>query len=121
MVAKIQPANIREGQPVTLTCSAKGNPDPSFTWFKNDTEIVYSGAQTWQIASINDSQSGEYHCVAENKHGKLPSKRLTINVKCKYFLCFYSNSFNLVCFCFSVVSTPVSLLYTAETKIFVKM
>ncbi|TMS10382.1 B-cell receptor CD22 [Larimichthys crocea] len=81
MVAKIQPANIREGQPVTLTCSAKGNPDPSFTWFKNDTEIVYSGAQTWQIASINDSQSGEYHCVAENKHGKLPSKRLTINVK----------------------------------------
>ncbi|TKS82410.1 B-cell receptor CD22 B-lymphocyte cell adhesion molecule [Collichthys lucidus] len=80
MVAKIQPVNIREGQSVTLTCSAKGRPDPSFTWFKNDVEI-YSGAQTWRIRSINDSQSGKYKCVAENKHGKLTSNQFTIDVK----------------------------------------
>ncbi|XP_060905393.1 B-cell receptor CD22 [Labrus mixtus] len=69
---------VREGQSVTLTCSAKGHPDPTFTWFKNEQK--HPGAE-WKSSSIRASESGEYHCVAENKHGKPKSHPVWIDVQ----------------------------------------
>ncbi|KAM3614815.1 uncharacterized protein V6R79_019286 [Siganus canaliculatus] len=70
--------DIQEGQSVTFNCSANGRPEPNITWFFNNDH-----KQSWsnQIESIQRSQSGEYHCVAQNKHGSLKSSKTTVNVQ----------------------------------------
>lgn len=71
---------------MALTCSAKGNPEPTFNWFKNEERIL-SEAQ-WNITSIADSQSGNYSCETRNKHGTSKSQLVVIDVLCESFLCF---------------------------------
>lgn len=92
-LAKISSDTIKEGESVTLTCSAKGRPQPSFTWFDTMNNQKSSGAE-WNIPSIMDSQSGEYYCEAHNKYGPKKSTPVSINVTCEYFL------FHLVCLSF---------------------
>ncbi|XP_044064256.1 B-cell receptor CD22 [Siniperca chuatsi] len=78
-LAKKSPENITVRQFVTLTCSAKGSPHPNFTWFKDNQKQHYSAAE-WNFTSIEDSQSGEYHCEAQNKHGTVKSNPVIIDV-----------------------------------------
>ncbi|XP_068592285.1 B-cell receptor CD22-like [Cebidichthys violaceus] len=78
--AKISPEIVIEKQPVTLTCSAKGRPEPNFTWFYNKKKVIGTGA-VWTIPSIKDSQNGEYQCEAKNKQGTIKSNTLNIRVK----------------------------------------
>uniref|UniRef100_A0A665UVQ1 Ig-like domain-containing protein n=1 Tax=Echeneis naucrates TaxID=173247 RepID=A0A665UVQ1_ECHNA len=73
--------NSSQGESVTLTCSAKGNPEPQISWFKGETQL--SSEAKWTITSINDSQSGEYYCKAENTHGIVRSEPVFINVTCE--------------------------------------
>lgn len=84
-LANISSAIIQEGEMVTLICSAKGHPDPTFTWFKNK-EQMQSYAR-WTIWSIRDEHSGNYSCQARNKHGAAESHPVVINVTCMSFLC----------------------------------
>ncbi|XP_049439893.1 B-cell receptor CD22 [Epinephelus fuscoguttatus] len=71
---------VVENKTVTLTCSAKGRPDPTFIWFKNEQKEMTTGA-VLEIPSIKESQGGEYHCEAQNTHGKQKSKPVNINVE----------------------------------------
>ncbi|XP_074508726.1 B-cell receptor CD22 isoform X2 [Sebastes fasciatus] len=80
VLAEISPGNVVEGQSVTFTCSAKGRLDPIFTWFKNNQEEVRRTEAVWEITSIEESQSGEYHCEARNERGTIKSKPVSINV-----------------------------------------
>ncbi|XP_041648396.1 hemicentin-1 [Cheilinus undulatus] len=68
---------IKEGRSVTFTCSAKGQPEPTFTWSKNGG-WEQSGAE-WKLSSIQASDSGVYTCKAQNKHSSL-SASVSINV-----------------------------------------
>ncbi|XP_053700130.1 B-cell receptor CD22-like isoform X3 [Synchiropus splendidus] len=52
---------------VTLTCSASGNPAPTYHWLQPDQ--AQSQGQDLIIPSITVSQSGRYRCEARNKHG----------------------------------------------------
>ncbi|XP_037642070.1 B-cell receptor CD22 isoform X2 [Sebastes umbrosus] len=80
VLAEKSPGNVVEGQSVTLTCSAKGRPVPTFTWFKNNQKEVKATEAVWEITSIEESQNGEYHCEAQNKRGTIKSKPVSINV-----------------------------------------
>uniref|UniRef100_A0A8C4GEE8 B-cell receptor CD22 n=1 Tax=Dicentrarchus labrax TaxID=13489 RepID=A0A8C4GEE8_DICLA len=62
--------NIKEGESVTLICSAKGRPTPTFNWFKNNQTVP---GPVWKIDSINETQSGEYLCEAHNTIGRVNS------------------------------------------------
>ncbi|KAK5862001.1 hypothetical protein PBY51_017434 [Eleginops maclovinus] len=81
-LAEMSSKDIVEGQPVILNCSAKGNPDPTFTWFKNK-EAVGLKDRVWDIPSITESGKGEYHCKATNRHGTQTSNLVIIDVKYK--------------------------------------
>ncbi|KAF7670450.1 hypothetical protein LDENG_00074480 [Lucifuga dentata] len=70
---------INEGQPVTLICSTRGRPVPTITWYKDNQ--TRSSAAEWTIASIHASQSGKYHCEAQNKYSTEKSNPIIINVK----------------------------------------
>ncbi|XP_047212777.1 B-cell receptor CD22 [Girardinichthys multiradiatus] len=77
VTATIGKESVKEGDTVTLTCSAKGQPNVNFTWFKNDRKI-----QIGQLfeSIFKESDSGSYHCEAQNKWGAAQSDRINIDV-----------------------------------------
>ncbi|XP_030599918.1 Fc receptor-like protein 3 [Archocentrus centrarchus] len=72
-------AEIVEGSSVTLTCSSDANPAANYTWYKEQT--VLSRQQQVFIRSMNSSDSGEYHCTAENELGRRTSESISVDVK----------------------------------------
>ncbi|XP_040899316.1 B-cell receptor CD22 [Toxotes jaculatrix] len=77
------PENVKKGDSVTLTCSAKGRPPPKFFWFKREgiNHLEQSSNANWTINSINESQSGLYYCKARNEHGEIQSNNVNITVE----------------------------------------
>ena len=73
-------AEIVEFSSVTLTCSSDANPAANYTWYKNQTLV--SEEPQLVFSSIQSSDSGEYHCTAENVLGTR-SENIHINVKCE--------------------------------------
>ncbi|XP_078022745.1 hemicentin-1-like [Epinephelus lanceolatus] len=76
---------VKEGSSVTLTCSSDANPAATYTWYKDGNALDKK-----VIKKIKSSDSGRYHCVAENEVGKASSQSIIINVKCE---------FNEMCLC----------------------
>ncbi|KAM4613377.1 contactin-3 isoform 2-T2 [Polymixia lowei] len=59
-------------------CKASGKPKPSYSWLKNDENLMSEGRIQIEngglsIAALNLSDAGMYQCVAENKHASPPS------------------------------------------------
>ncbi|XP_008429444.1 B-cell receptor CD22 [Poecilia reticulata] len=77
VVAKISHEEVKEGDYVTLTCSANGRPNVTFSWFKNGKHIQESQLN---FTSIKESASGSYFCQAQNGHGTNQSNTLQITV-----------------------------------------
>ncbi|CAG6014511.1 unnamed protein product [Menidia menidia] len=71
---------VKERSSVTLTCSAKGNPKVTFSWFKTgQAGILYTGPE-WKITYIKESHSGSYYCSAVNELGIKNSSQIEVNV-----------------------------------------
>lgn len=81
------PNRVKEKDFVTLTCSAKGSPDVSFQWFK-DNGNIYKNSAELNFTSIKASDHGSYYCTALNTYGTVKSNTLNINVTCKYSFIF---------------------------------
>ncbi|RVE76544.1 hypothetical protein OJAV_G00010910 [Oryzias javanicus] len=71
---------IQEGSSVTLTCSSDANPAATFRWFKNNQTLLLEDPHL-TLRSVHRSDSGKYHCVAENELGKTASEDVFINVE----------------------------------------
>ncbi|KAI9529153.1 hypothetical protein NQZ68_013460 [Dissostichus eleginoides] len=75
---------IKEGRPVTLTCSSDANPAANYTWYKKNgnanVPLLSEGTQ-FVFSSIQSSDSGRYFCRATNELGRRPSANTFINVK----------------------------------------
>jgi len=91
----IQPQGgpVTEGDNVTLSCNASGNPVPTISWTRNGLLLLTSslqrisfGAESREltITSINRADSGEYRCVANNSEANVTSNLATLDVQCKY-------------------------------------
>nr|CAB1333493.1 unnamed protein product [Coregonus sp. 'balchen'] len=78
--ADISLSYVKEGESVTLTCSSRGHPNATYSWFKDSRNTTFSGTE-FLIQSITSTQSGNYHCKAVNQHGTHDSNVVTINVK----------------------------------------
>ncbi|XP_071359877.1 B-cell receptor CD22-like [Trachinotus anak] len=72
------PNEIMEGISVTLTCDT--NPAASYTWYKENQPLVNKEAQL-VFSSIQSSDSGHYHCAAENQLGRRTSESIFIHVE----------------------------------------
>ncbi|XP_071361405.1 Fc receptor-like protein 5 isoform X2 [Trachinotus anak] len=72
------PNEIMEGISVTLTCDT--NPAANFTWYKENQPLVNKEAQL-VFSSIQSSDSGHYHCAAENQLGRRTSESIFIHVE----------------------------------------
>ncbi|XP_037532723.1 B-cell receptor CD22 [Nematolebias whitei] len=76
--ATINLKRVKVGDSVTLTCSAKGSPNVTFSWFK-DTTHKTSGAEL-TFPFIQESESGSYFCQAQNVYGTAKSNTIYIDV-----------------------------------------
>ncbi|XP_058867012.1 B-cell receptor CD22-like isoform X2 [Acipenser ruthenus] len=79
------PGGIVEGSSVTLTCTSNANPPvSSYTWFKNQSNVMKSGSeQNLIFANISLCDSGEYYCESSNEIGRQISPAVQIRVKYK--------------------------------------
>ncbi len=68
----------REGEPLTVQCSAECNPDCDYQWTHPDNTVT--GGSILSIELIDRTQGGEFYCRAENTVGD-ETGTLTIDVQ----------------------------------------
>ena len=85
-----QSVTTKEGDNVTLSCYATGNPVPAISWIKdgfpisNNSRISLSQDNNQlTMTNVKRTDSGEYQCVASNRVGKDTSNASTVNILCK--------------------------------------
>ncbi|XP_049426708.1 hemicentin-1-like isoform X1 [Epinephelus fuscoguttatus] len=74
-------AEIVEGSSVTLTCSSDANPAANYTWYKNNQTLLQGSEGIYHFTSISSEDSGSYHCMCQNQHGRINSTSLFVNVQ----------------------------------------
>ena len=81
-----------EGENVTISCNADGNPKPTISWTRNgypvdtsnNSSISFSAdKKQLTITDVNRTDSGEYRCVVSNSLGNVLSSAATLDVQCK--------------------------------------
>ncbi|KAG6444206.1 hypothetical protein O3G_MSEX003240 [Manduca sexta] len=83
---------IREGENVSLHCSASGTPPPTITWRREDSALMKIGKQTvgkWSgvwlnLTAVSRNMNGAFLCIATNGVPPSVSKRILLRVLCKY-------------------------------------
>ena len=73
---------VNETNDVTMTCRAKGVPQPTITWRKIEDELNCLGEHCI-IRNISGKNDGTYRCVARNELGE-DWKEITLNVQSKF-------------------------------------
>ncbi|XP_036420548.1 vascular cell adhesion protein 1-like isoform X2 [Colossoma macropomum] len=59
--------SVTEGDSLTLSCSAHGNPSPQYTW--NSPGNIMTVSSILMISSIQSEDQGQYICTAYNDEG----------------------------------------------------
>ena len=76
------PLSLKIGDPLNISCVAKGNPAPNVTWLYNNTGKAVSptstNSQQLIINSIEEKDFGFYTCIASNK-----LKRTMVSIETK--------------------------------------
>jgi len=85
---------VARGEPATLNCGARGDPEPFISWYKDgkplnvvdrsDHVVLLPGGSLFFLRTVENSKgrdSGSYHCVADNRDGTVQSRpaKLTVN------------------------------------------
>jgi len=83
-------ADVKEGDPFILNCSAIGSPAPNITWFLNDSPILSndtrrSGSRLGglRVEAAGRQDGGIFQCTATNPLGKI-SAIAKVNVLSKF-------------------------------------
>ncbi|CAK1552758.1 unnamed protein product [Leptosia nina] len=84
---------VRENQNISLVCKADGFPTPKIMWRREDGQpisvdrrkkvTVYEG-DTLSLQRISRTEMGAYLCIATNAVPPSVSKRIIVDVECKY-------------------------------------
>ncbi|KAJ8267125.1 hypothetical protein GJAV_G00138760 [Gymnothorax javanicus] len=71
---------IKEGDNVTLKCSADGNPPPTgFNFFLKDKKETVMNSDTYTLADVTRDSSGEYKCSLHNDDSMQHAKNITVH------------------------------------------
>ncbi len=72
--------SITQGQPVTFSVTASGATPMSYQWKKNGTNISGATGATFTIASVQQSDAGQYSVLVSNSYGSALSNNATLTV-----------------------------------------
>ncbi|EHB12868.1 Contactin-5, partial [Heterocephalus glaber] len=75
-VEKLNDTQLDSGSALQWECKATGKPRPTYRWLKNGVPLlpqnrVNTANGVLMIHSVNQSDSGMYQCLAENKYGAI--------------------------------------------------
>ena len=85
-----------EGEDVAFSCLVGGSPPPSVSWTRNGVELNFTANHrvslfstnnnhSLAITNVQESDAGQYRCVASNTVGRSTSFSATLTVPCEYF------------------------------------
>ncbi|XP_078101813.1 B-cell receptor CD22-like [Sander vitreus] len=74
-------AEIVEGSSVNLTCSSDANPAATFTWYKENQQLIQGPESIYHFPSISCEDRGNYQCKSENQFGWTNSTSLVLDVQ----------------------------------------
>ena len=89
MVDIITPPNITQppltmrselAHPINLTCTAKGNPAPTYEWYKDGILIPGENLPFLYIAEVLPNDRGNYSCRALNVNGQIVSEPALLTI-----------------------------------------
>ena len=112
---------VDDGNPVNVTCRARGSPAPSFTWYIGGEEALRSQVSssssgdvpdfiytvsTLTITSATPEDSNIYTCVASNTIYGVQvndSQRYTLTINCKGNIHFFITSFKFLVLVYHII------------------
>ncbi|TAL69542.1 MAG: T9SS type A sorting domain-containing protein [Bacteroidetes bacterium] len=74
------PADVTEGQAISLSVTATGSEPITYQWHKDDTEITGATNSTYTIDSAVKANEGLYFCVVTNDCGEEVSAQVNVKV-----------------------------------------
>jgi hypothetical protein len=85
----VNPSNVSvwPGEIASFTCEAQSDTPLAYQWYKGGTAITGETSNVLTIADAQDSDAGDYYCVATNQHGSTQSE--TASLKIKHLLAWY--------------------------------
>ena len=78
--AQPQTQTTDEGQSVTFSVTASGDPAPTFQWRKDGAEVTGATSSTFSISSVATNDAGSYTVVISNASGNVTSASATLTV-----------------------------------------
>uniref|UniRef100_A0A8C7E5Z2 Ig-like domain-containing protein n=1 Tax=Naja naja TaxID=35670 RepID=A0A8C7E5Z2_NAJNA len=66
----VNSVKVKEGNTVSLICTADGRPVPKLSWMKENQKVGESTGYL-QLHKIGPEDAGKYQCLANNQHGSL--------------------------------------------------
>ena len=87
-----QPSNgqivVKKGTTVSLSCDARGNPQPVLSWSKSNDQMpksdITSSGSTLILADVTRHHAGVYKCHASNGVGTDAMEEIHLQVLCEY-------------------------------------
>ncbi|XP_029948804.1 sialoadhesin-like isoform X2 [Salarias fasciatus] len=71
--------DVMKDTSISLNCSSDANPPAKYFWYKKNQTLVHE--EELLFSSIQPSDTGDYHCEAENDLGSVKSTSVFISVK----------------------------------------
>lgn len=79
---------IEEGQTIMATCLAIGSPEPTYSWYKENSNTMIATGSILEINNAPRSAAGTYTCRATNNYGSNEAT-VIVDVQCKLYLHYF--------------------------------
>ena len=84
---------VAPGTTATFTCSASGQPSPTFSWYHDGTQLstevvsisTSGGSSTLSVGGVGEEEQGDYHCQALNSQGSADSQTAELQLACELY------------------------------------
>lgn len=97
-------STVEVNSTVLMSCTMKGFPTPSYTWYKSDVIMDKITSDIMTIKAAAKEDAGIYKCVVKNIISQKESNKLTVNIWGNYSQIMGLNCFSFTGYCLHAVT-----------------